>query len=212
MNSMLATIVPKSDQLNADDLMAGQTKTIKVTKVTIASGDQPVSLSFEGDGGKPYKPGKSMRRVLVHVWGADANAYIGRSMTLYRDDKVMFGGVNVGGIRISHMSDISGAITMALTATKASRKPFTVQPLAVAKKAEPLPLEDAIFDISLAETLESLADKYKAAYKLFTDKEQRQKLEKAKDVRKGELTAPPPPVDHLEQLLAPDDEVAGDDD
>ncbi len=35
----------------------------------------------------------------------------------------------VGGIRISHMSDIAEPITMALTATKGSRKPFTVRPL-----------------------------------------------------------------------------------
>ena len=131
MNSMLQTIEPKSDQMNADDLMGGLTKTIKITKVSILAGDQPVALSYEGDEGKPYKPGKSMRRVLVTVWGPDANAYIGRSLTLYRDDKVTFGGLAVGGIRISHMSHITEAQTMALTATRASRKPFTVKPLVI---------------------------------------------------------------------------------
>jgi len=132
--NMLATIVPKSDQLNADDLI-GQTKTITVTKVVIAAGDQPVSIHFEGDDGKPYKPGKSMRRVLVKVWGPDANAYIGRSMSLYCDDAVRFGGVNVGGIRISHMSHIDEPVTMALTEKKGSKKPFRVQPLAAPKPA-----------------------------------------------------------------------------
>ena len=95
--------------------------------------EQPVSIYFEGDDGKPYKPGKSMRRVLVNVWGPDANAYVGRSMTLYRDDHVKFGGLEVGGIRISHMSHMNGEMTMALTATRAVRKPFTVKPLAVAR-------------------------------------------------------------------------------
>jgi len=133
--NMLATIVPKSDQLNADDLI-GQTKTITVTKVVIVAGDQPVSIHFEGDDGKPYKPGKSMRRVLVKVWGPDANAYIGRSMSLYCDDAVRFGGVNVGGIRISHMSHIDEPVTMALTEKKGSKKPFRVQPLASPKPAE----------------------------------------------------------------------------
>lgn len=129
---MLKTIAPKSDQLNADDL-TGCTKTIKVTKVSILGDDaQPIAINFEGDNNKPYKPCKSMRRVLVNVWGSDGNAYIGRSMTLYRDDKVMFGGVAVGGIRISHMSNIDKPVTMALTAAKASRKPFTVQPLTTA--------------------------------------------------------------------------------
>lgn len=134
--NMLATIVPKSDQLNADDLMGGKTLTITVTKVVIAAGDQPVSVHFDGDQGKPYKPGKSMRRALVKVWGPDANAYTGRSMTLYRDDSVRFGGIDVGGIRISHMSHIDEPMTMALADKKGSKKPFRVLPLATAKPAQ----------------------------------------------------------------------------
>lgn len=129
MNNMLGTIIPKSDQINADDLIGGQTLTITVSSVEIRMDEQPVSIHFEGDGGKPYKPGKSMRRVLVNVWGPDANHYVGRSMTLYRDDAVKFGGLDVGGIRISHMSHITKPVTMALTATRANRKPFTVKPL-----------------------------------------------------------------------------------
>lgn len=129
MIDMITTIKPKSDQLNADDL-TGTTKTIKITKVSIlGEAEQPIGINFEGDNNKPYKPCKSMRRVLVNVWGSDGNAYVGRSLTLYRDDKVMFGGVAVGGIRISHMSHLDKDVTMALTATKASRKPYTVKPL-----------------------------------------------------------------------------------
>lgn len=130
MTNMLNTIIPKSDQINADDL-TGRTLTIKVTKVSLLAGEQPVSLNYEGDDGRPYKPCKSMRRVLVNVWGSDGNAYVGRSMTLYNDSKVTWGGAAVGGIRISHMSDIKEPVTMALTASKANRKPFTVKPLAV---------------------------------------------------------------------------------
>jgi hypothetical protein len=124
------TVAPKSDQLNADDLIGGP-RTITVTRVSkMSEPDQPIAIYFEGDGGKPYKPGKSMRRVLLRIWGADGAAYAGRRMTLYRDDAVQFGGVAVGGIRISHMSGIPSAVTMALTATKARRVPFTVKPLA----------------------------------------------------------------------------------
>ncbi|MEZ0252877.1 MAG: hypothetical protein ACAH20_18240 [Methylobacteriaceae bacterium] len=129
MTDLSQTIAPKSDQLNADDLI-GSPRTIKVTRVSpMREPDQPIAIFFEGDGGKPYKPGKSMRRVLVRVWGVDGAAYAGRRMTLYRDDSVMFGGVAVGGIRISHMSDISEPVTLPLTVTRASRKPFTVRPL-----------------------------------------------------------------------------------
>lgn len=42
---------------------------------------------------------------------------------------MQFGGVAVGGIRISHMSGISSAVTMPLTEKRASRRPFTVKPL-----------------------------------------------------------------------------------
>ena len=135
MIDLRGTIKPKSDQLNADDLIGGPV-TIRITGVAVGEGEQPVSISFDGDGGKPFKPGKSMRRVLVNLWGPDGAAYIGRSLTIYRDEQVVFGGVEVGGIRISHMSHLQRETTMALTATKAKRKPFTVRPLVVEKPAD----------------------------------------------------------------------------
>ncbi len=135
MIDLRGTIKPKSDQLNADDLIGGPV-TIRITGVSVGEGDQPVSISFEGDGGKPFKPGKSMRRVLVNLWGPDGATYVGRSLSLYRDEQVLFGGVEVGGIRISHMSHLQRETTMALTATKAKRKPFTVRPLVVDKSED----------------------------------------------------------------------------
>lgn len=129
------TIEPKSDQMNADDLI-GTTKTITVTAVNRGnSAEQPVSVSFEGDAGKPYKPCKSMRRVLIGAWGDDGAAWVGRSMTLYSDPEVKFGGVKVGGIRISHLSHIERDLNMSLTVTRAKRAPFTVRPLKTEKKA-----------------------------------------------------------------------------
>jgi hypothetical protein len=130
MIDLASTVAPKSDQFNADDLIAGP-RTITITRVSASGGanDQPVSIYFQGDNGKPYKPCKSMRRVLITAWGADGSQYAGRSMTLYRDPGVMFGGIQVGGIRISHMSHIDRDITIALTVTKAKRAPFTVRKL-----------------------------------------------------------------------------------
>ena len=128
MSDMKPVIVPKSDQLNSDDLISGP-MTIKVTGVTIKSGEQPVSIHFEGDNGKPYKCCKSMARVLVSAWGADSKQYVGRSMTLYRDPTVKWAGMEVGGIRISHLSHLDENMTMALTMTRSNRKPFTVRPL-----------------------------------------------------------------------------------
>lgn len=186
MNNMLDTVTPKSDQLNYDDLIGGQVRTIKITNVSIATGDQPASLSYEGDNGKPYKPCKSMRRVLIHVWGTDGKKYIGRAMSLYGDPNVMFAGVKVGGIRISHMSDMKDPVSLALTVTKGSRKAFTVQPLV--GEVQATSLQDTISDISHAPTLEGMEFKYKEAYKRFPDDESRKKIISAKDKRKAELT------------------------
>ena len=129
MDEILKTIEPKSDQLNADDLIGGRSITVTVSKVEFLGGDQPLALHFEGGDVKPYKPCKSMRRVLVFAWNTDVKLWIGRSMTLYRDDNVVYGGEKVGGIRISHMSDIKGELIMALTAKRGLRKPYHVMPL-----------------------------------------------------------------------------------
>lgn len=155
MTDLSTTIAPKSDQLNADDLIAGP-KTITVTKVRgCAEPEQPVAVHFEGDDGKPYKPCKSMRRVMVNTWGADGGAYVGRSMTLYRDDKVAFGGIAVGGIRISHMSHIDREITMALTASRTKRAPYTVKPLRQTRQPDRVePPSDVAAVMAWAETLE----------------------------------------------------------
>ena len=126
---MSTVIVPKSDQLNADSLIAGPL-TITIRDVQIRPGtEQPVSIFYDGDDNKPWKCCKSMARVMVSAWGPDAKQYVGRSVTLYRDASVKWGGMEVGGIRISHMSHIDTTMTMALTATKGSRKPFTVRPI-----------------------------------------------------------------------------------
>ena len=119
----------KSDQLNADDLI-GAPRTITVTRVTGNDGDQPVSIHYHGDGGKPYKPCKTMRRVLLAVWGRNAADYVGRSMTLYRDDSVTFGGLAVGGIRISHMSHIEKKTVVVVMKTKGKKAGIEVLPLA----------------------------------------------------------------------------------
>lgn len=133
MNDMRGVIIPKSDQMNADDLLAGPV-TITIRDVSIRPGtEQPVSVHFEGDNNKPWKPCKSMSRVLVAAWGPDAKHYIGRSATLYCDPKVKWGGMLVGGIRVSHLSHIEREMLMALTETKGKRAPFIVKPLAMAK-------------------------------------------------------------------------------
>lgn len=130
MNDMTTVIQPKSDQVNADDFIGGPiTYTIEGVAITPGT-EQPVSIKLVGEH-RVWRPCKSMSRCLVAAWGPDAKVYSGRSVTLYRDPKVKWGGMEVGGIRISHMSHIERDMLIQLTATKGKRTPHTVKPLAI---------------------------------------------------------------------------------
>lgn len=123
INDLSDTIEAKSDQLNADDL-AGSTKTIKVTGVVRYSdkGIPAFHIDYEGGAGRPFKPCKSVRRVIMFAWGKDGSQWIGRSMTLYCDPSVIYAGKEVGGIRVSHMTDIEKRISIKLTEKRGSKK------------------------------------------------------------------------------------------
>jgi hypothetical protein len=125
------TIIPRSDQLNAEDLLSGP-RTVTITEVHKgASAEQPVDIVLNEFGpARPFKPSKTVRRILVLAWGPDANTYPGRRLTIYRDPAVKFGGMDVGGIRVSHLSHIAKPLTVALAVSKGKRAVHVVQPLA----------------------------------------------------------------------------------
>jgi hypothetical protein len=128
MNDLSGTIVAKSDQINAADLI-GNPRTITIKEVRIKAGeDQPVSIMIEGDR-KAFRPCKGVRRLLVRVWGADASLYIGQSMTLFHDPSVTWAGKEEGGIRVSHMSGLSEKIVEFMRVNRAATKPYEIYPL-----------------------------------------------------------------------------------
>lgn len=140
---MAASIEPKSDQLNAEDLLTGP-RTVTITAVTRGSAEQPVNfVTAEFGSARPYKPSKTMRRVIVAAWGTNSADYVGRRMTLYRDPDITFGPDRVGGIRISHLSHIDKRLEIALTVKRGRRSSFTVDPLT-----------DALAGITAAEVAE----------------------------------------------------------
>ncbi len=129
IDNLRDTIVPKSDQLNADDL-TGTQKIITVTAVKRGSTkEQPISVEYIGMEGRPYKPCKTMRRVLIAAWGEDGREWTGRSMRLYSDPDVKFGGVKVGGIRINALSHIEKEMKILLTLARGNRGESKVSPL-----------------------------------------------------------------------------------
>jgi hypothetical protein len=122
------TIAPDSTQLNAEDMLAGPI-TVTITAVERGTPDQPVNILLAEFPDRAYRPCKSMRRVLVAAWGPDASIYTGRRITLFNDPTVKWGGAAVGGVRISHLSDITARLTLSLTTTRGKRAPFIVEPL-----------------------------------------------------------------------------------
>ncbi len=129
------TTAPNSNQQNFDDV-ATTARTVTITKVVAGSAEQPVEIHIAEFPGRPYKPSKSMRRVLVAAWGPEASTYVGRRITLYGDPSVKFGGIALGGIKISHLSDIKETHTLMLTETRGKRNPHTINPLDDAVIAE----------------------------------------------------------------------------
>lgn len=125
---MTESIVPRSDQLNAEDLLTGP-RTFTIERVSKGSTEQPVDVHLVENPGRPFKPSKTVRRLMVGAWGSDASAYVGKRMTLYRDPDVRFGGMATGGIRVSHMSHIDKPLTMVLAISKGKRAPYVVKPL-----------------------------------------------------------------------------------
>ena len=128
VSNLRDTIVPKSNQLNSEQLLYGPL-TITVTSVARGSDDQPITVHYRGENGRPYLPCKSMRKVLIFAWGEDGNKWVGRSMTLFNDLAVKWAGVAVGGIRISHMTHIDREISLQLTATRGKKEPFIIKML-----------------------------------------------------------------------------------
>lgn len=121
--------LPRSDQINAESLISGP-RTVTVVEVRPGSADQPVEIVTDEFGpGQPFKPSKTVRRILVAAWGPNSSVYVGRRMTLYRDPAVKWGGMDVGGIRVSHLSHLTKPLTLALTVTRGKRAPHVIQPL-----------------------------------------------------------------------------------
>lgn len=138
MSDIMKTIEPKSDQQNFDDYLGGpKTVTVKEVKV-LNGGEQPVEVHLVEFPGRPFKPGKSMRRVLIQAWGKQSSEWAGRQLTLFGDPTIRFGGQAVGGIRISHLSHIVEPLEVHLTVTRGKREPFVVQPISSGEGADVL--------------------------------------------------------------------------
>ena len=121
----------KSDQLNADDLV-GRDIIAKILRITPGSAEQPWQIWLEGHK-VPWRPCKTMRKLMTGAWGKPSQAWIGRRVHLYRDPETKWAGEAVGGIRLRAMSDIPAAgFSVKLNETKKTKATVEVALLRVA--------------------------------------------------------------------------------
>jgi len=129
---------PRSDQLNAIDLIGGPI-TVTITDANNGNTEQILWLSITG-GHKPYKPCFNMRNLMAFAWeNKDPNTWIGKALTLWLNPDVVYKGEVTGGIQISHVSHITEVKSIKLNVGRNKREVFSVKPLPDAAPPQPKP-------------------------------------------------------------------------
>jgi hypothetical protein len=127
---MTDSLAPRSDQMNSADLLTGP-RTFTIKDVREGNAEQPFWFYLaEFPDGRPFKPSKTVRRIMVKVWqSTNPTDFIGNRFTLYTDESVRFGGQSVGGIRIKAMSGIQGTQKVTLPESKGKVKTHVIEAL-----------------------------------------------------------------------------------
>jgi len=130
IDNLTDTIMANSNQLNACDVP----RPVTVTITDVLRGptkEQPVALHITG-GYQPWYPCRTVRRILIGAWGENGKSWVGKSATLFCDESVRFGGVAVGGVRVSHLSDINSDMSFSVNLTRGKKGQVSVKKLSVA--------------------------------------------------------------------------------
>lgn len=180
INDLRATVVPRSDQINFEDVQSSSITAV-IKSIRAGNSEQPVFIDLVGYDGRPYKPSKSMRRVLIGGWGSDGHSWVGKSLTLIGDATVKFGGVAVGGIKVSAMSDIDADFSLMLTTQRGKRTEHRV------KKLSPDPLTWFTANAGQMDLAKLQTAYDRATTALNGNEEQLNKLKEIFDLRASEL-------------------------
>jgi len=124
---MKITAEPRSDQINADDLVGGP-RIVTVSGVRPGTAEQKYDILLENET-RVWRPPLTVLRLLIAAWGDEASAWTGRRAELYRDASVKFGSDAVSGIRVSRLSHLDKPLNIALTSTRGKRTKHHVDPL-----------------------------------------------------------------------------------
>lgn len=152
---MKITAEPRSDQWNADDFIGGP-RTFTIAGVKVGSAEQKYDIALVEGEGRVWRPPLTVLRILLAAWGDEADTWVGRRVTLFRDESVRFGSDAVGGIRPSHISGIDKPMTLNLTASRAKKAKVTIQPLPDSPAPSPSAPEPTLADIQACDSLDDL--------------------------------------------------------
>jgi hypothetical protein len=124
------TADPRSDQWNADDFIGGP-RTFTIAGVKVGAAEQKYDVELVEGQGRVWRPPLTMLRLLIAAWGDETKMWAGRRVTLYRDESIRFGSDAVGGVRVSHMSNLPNGkpFSVKVTKTRGRREIITVEPL-----------------------------------------------------------------------------------
>lgn len=127
-----AATKPRSDQLNFENFLTGP-QTFTVAKVTPGDRDHPVFIYMEECPATPYKPSKGMLKCIAQPdgWGDKSSQWTGKAITLYGDPTVIYGGVEVGGIKVYALEGIESDYETLISARRGVRKPHLIKKIVI---------------------------------------------------------------------------------
>lgn len=128
MTNIAHTLVAKSDQLNAADLIGGE-KLLKITSVDVKSASD-VWVHYDGENGRPWKTSLTARRILARLWTEESDNWIGHTVAVHCDPTVVYAGEEVGGIRPHAATGIDSERVIKLKERRGPKpKTFKIVPL-----------------------------------------------------------------------------------
>ena len=140
-------LAPKSDQLDASDLIGSPPRIFTITDVrengSELADQQPVNINLE-EFPRVWRPSKGMLRVMADNWGKEVSAWVGRKVELYGDPEVYFGKEKRGGTRISRLSHITEGKKTLVNPRGGRGAYWSVKPLPDAAPVEQPTLTDRV--------------------------------------------------------------------
>jgi hypothetical protein len=127
----------KSDQIDADDMIGNITMDVTIEAVKRGTSEQPIQLVLK-ETEKFYRPNKTFRRALIGCFGDEPANWVGQRLRLARDPNVMWGGVKVGGVIVSHAS-IEAPMVFMLQAKRGKKSAVSIDVIPAPQKPTPMP-------------------------------------------------------------------------